>query len=418
MFRLRSMVQPAQGILVPLTIPIYRRLLISNALWQQSLAMWTLAAGWMLLELTDSALAVAMLSFWRRAAQLAFGFFAGPIGDRLGRRATMLLVQWLNLAVFGVVLFLFGQGWLEGWHLLAAMFMIGISWTVDLPARVALTPDLVGKEKTTDAMLLENLLLGLLGGVGPFVAGWLLASYGPLGGFGLLLIVAAAHVALLIDFSRYQISQQTAAAKSSMWQAVGQGICYIRGHRLLLGVTLVSAVLNILIFPSMSLLPVFARDVLERGPLGLGLLSAGYSIGTFTGLYLVHRLRHFVSHNRIFVTGALLECCTLAVFAFSPFYALSWVMLFCTGIGQAGFHTMRSVILLTSASDEMRGRAMSTVVLTQGAGLPGELQTGILAEQIGAPLTVGLQASCAAILTGSLMAAIPALRQSKSSQGV
>lgn len=73
-----------------LSIPIYRRLLISTALWQQLLAMWTLTAGWLLLELTDSALAVVMLSFWRRAAQLSVGFFAGPIGDRFGRRTTML----------------------------------------------------------------------------------------------------------------------------------------------------------------------------------------------------------------------------------------------------------------------------------------------------------------------------------------
>ena len=216
---------------------------------------------------------------------------------------------------------------------------------------------------------------------------------------------------MLTDFAQRVIPQQTAVAKESVWQAVGQGIGYIRGHRLLLGVTLVSAVLNILIFPSMSLLPVFARDVLDRGPVGLGLLTAGYSIGTFVGLYLIHRIRQQISHNQIFVVGALLECCTLAIFAASPVYALSWAMLFCTGIGQAGFHTMRSVILLTSASDEMRGRAMSTVVLTQGAGLPGELQTGLLGEAMGVPLTVGFQASSAALLTAIIVAVIPTLRE-------
>jgi len=173
---------------------------------------------------------------------------------------------------------------------------------------------------------------------------------------------------------------------------------------------LVSIVLNILIFPSLSLLPVFARDVLASGPIGLGLLSTGYSLGTFVGLYALHYLRHRVSPNRIFMLGALLECGALVVFAALPFYALAWVMLFCAGVGQAGFHTMRSVILLTNASDEMRGRAMSTVVLTQGAGLPGELQTGLLAEQIGTPLTVGLQAGAAGLLTMLIVAAMPALR--------
>ncbi len=409
---LRSIDHYLRTLLVPLAIPLYRRLLVSNALWQQALTMWMLVAGWLLLDLTDSALLVAMLSFWRRAAQLAVGFFAGPIGDRLGRRRTMLLVQWLNLAAFAAITLLFWLDQLLPWHLLATMFVIGIAWTVDLPARVALTPDLVGKAQTTDAMLLENFMQGLLGGLGPLLAGWLLAVYGPLGGFGVLLLLTVLHLALLIDFSRQTIPQQTAVA-GSMWQAIGQGVRYIGGHRLLLGVTLVSAVLNTLIFPSVSLLPVFARDVLDRGPVGLGLLSAGHSIGTFVGLYLVHQIRHRLPPNRIFVLGALLECCTLLIFALSPFYALSWVMLFCTGIGQAGFHTMRSVILLTESSDEMRGRAMSTIVLTQGAGLPGELQTGLLAERIGAPLTVGLQAGGAAVLTGIIMLALPALRRTR-----
>lgn len=375
--------------------------------------MWTLTAGWLLLELTDSAFMVAMLTFWRRAAQLSFGFFAGPIGDRLGRRKTILLVQWLNLAAYTTSMILFWLGWLEAWHLLAAMFVVGVSWTVDMPARTALTPDLVGKAKTADAMLLENFMQGLLGGLGPFVAGWLLAIYGPLAGFGLLVLMTLGHLALLIDFSRQAIPQQFVVTQGSVWQSVHQGIGYIRGHRLLLGVTLVSAVLNILIFPSMSLLPVFARDVLARGPAALGLLSAGYSIGGFVGLYLLHRIRQRVSHNQLFILGALCECCTLTIFAMSPFYPLSWFMLFCTGIGHSGFHTMRNVILLTESSDEMRGRAMSTVVLTQGAGLPGELQTGLLAENFGAPLTVSMQAGMAALLTGVVGAMIPALRQTR-----
>lgn len=403
--------QQLRAILTPLASANYRRLLVSTILWQQSLAIWTLAAGWLLLDLTNSALVVALLSFWRRAAQLTFGFLAGPIGDRLGRRTTMLLVQWVHLVLFGGLFILFWLDRLAPWQLLAAMFVIGITWTVDLPARAALTPDLVGKAQTTDAMLLENFLQGLLGGLGPLAAGWLLVAYGPRAGFGLLIGLAAVHLLLLTDLAHQTIPQQATATQGTLWQAVHQGIRYIAGQRLLLGVTLVSAVLNILIFPSLSLLPIFARDVLQRGPVGLGWLSTGYSLGTFVGLYAVHRIRPSVSHNRIFLLGALIECCTLAIFALSPFYALSWAMLFCAGVGQAGFHTMRSVILLTRSSDEMRGRAMSTVVLTQGVGLPGELQTGLLAEQMGAPFTVGVQASGAALLTGLIVAIMPALRR-------
>lgn len=407
----RSTAPPLRTILTPLAAPNYRRLLLSTMLWQQSLAIWMLTAGWLLLELTDSALTVAMLSFWRRAAQLAIGFFAGPIGDRLGRRATMLIVQALHLALFGAILLLFLRDWLAPWHLLVLMFAIGLTWTVDMPARAALTPDLVGKAQTTDAILLENFLQGLLGGVGPLVGGWLLAGFGPAAGFGVLIGLAAIHLLLLTDLAKQQLPPQSVIRQGALWHAVQQGVRYIWGQRLLLGVTLVSIVLNILIFPALSLLPVFTRDVLASGPIGLGLLNTGYSLGTFVGLYGVHHLRHRISPNRIFMLGALLECGALVIFAVLPFYALAWVMLFCAGVGQAGFHTMRSVILLTNASDEMRGRVMSTVGLTQGAGLPGELQTGLLAERMGTPFTVGVQAGVAGLLTGLIVAVMPVLRQ-------
>jgi hypothetical protein len=76
------------------------------------------------------------------------------------------------------------------------------------------------------------------------------------------------------------------------------------------------------------------------------------------------------------------------------------------------------VILLTTASDEMRGRAMSTVGLTQGVGLAGELQTGILAERVGAPTTVGFQASSAAVLTLLVALILPRLRRFRVGAGV
>lgn len=400
-----------RNILAPLSHPAYRRLLLSNALWWQTLSMWTVIAGMLVLNLTDSALAVALLSFWRRAAQLTIGSFAGPIGDRLGRRAALLLTQSLILLSTLSLFLLFFAGQLAAWQITVAAFAIGAAWTIDLPARNALVPDLVGHGQTVDAMLLESFVQGIVSSAGAFLAGWLLDSTGPLGGLGVLVALTGSNVVLLQWLASEPIAQTVPVAGQSVWRAIGQGMRYIRRTRALLAVTLISAILNILIFPSMSLLPVFARDVLERGPLGLGLLSAGYSMGTFVGLYLANRLRHSLTIGWIFVAGALLECVALVAFAASTLYPLSWLFLFCAGLGQAGFHTMRSAILLTTASNEMRGRAMSTVVLTQGIGLPGELQTGLLAENVGAPLTVSVQAGLAALTSAVVVLALPTLRR-------
>jgi MFS family permease len=398
-----------RGVLAPLAHPTYRRLMISNVLWWQTLAMWTVVAGVLVLDLTDSALAVTLLSFWRRAAQLSIGSFAGPIGDRMGRRTTLLFAQGLILLALTVILLLFLRGQLAPWQMGVAAFLIGAAWSVDLPARNALIPDLVGRDQTVDAMLLESLVQGIVSSVGAFFAGWLLDTLGAAASFSVLVAVTGVNVALLYWLSRQQIAQNTPVSDISIWRSISEGIDYVRHNQPILAVTLISAVLNTLIFPSMSLLPVFARDVLGSGPLGLGLLSAGYNIGSFAGLYIASQMRRTLSIGWIFAIGALIESVALIIFAFSPLYLLSWFMLFVAGLGQAGFHTMRNAIILTTASDEMRGRALSTVGLTQGVGVIGELQTGLLAERIGAPFTVGAQSTLSALMTVAVTLMLPRL---------
>ncbi len=144
-------------------------------------------------------------------------------------------------------------------------------------------------------------------------------------------------------------------------------------------------------------MPVFARDVFASGVLGLGLMNASYGLGAFAGLYLTHRMRRRLTFGTIFAAGALLQCAGWAVFALSPLFSLAVALLFLAGVGQAGFYTMRNVILLTGASNEMRGRAMSTVALTQGIGLPGEILSGSLSESVGPRITVAAQAGLTAV---------------------
>ena len=350
-----------------------------------------------MLDMTDSALAVALLTFWRRAAQLAFGGFAGFIGDRLGRRNALTLSQFVIFGSCAALFLLFAGQKLSAWHIGAAAFFIGAAWTVDAPARVALVPDLLGSSLTADAMLLESFTHSILIAASAYLAGWLLELFGTGGGLSALILLTGLNLVLLSWLGREQVPQTISVATGSVWQSIGEGVAYVRAHRPLLVVTVVSALLNILVFPALSLLPVFARDVFERGVVGLGLLNGSYGLGSFVGLYLTHHLRRRLSFGWIFAAGALLQCAAWAVFALSPLFSVAALLLFLAGVGQAGFYTMRNVILLTSASNEMRGRAMSTVALTQGIGLPGEILSGSLSESVGPRFTVALQAGLAAL---------------------
>lgn len=365
-------------------------------LWWQTYSIWVVVAGVVVLDMTDSALAVTLLTFWRRAAQLALGGFAGFIGDRLGRRTTLLLSQLVIFAACLSLLLLFQNGKLSAWQITAAAFIIGAAWTVDAPARAALVPDLLGNRLTPDAMLLEALTHSILLGVGAYLAGWLLDYYGTAAGINALIALTGSNILLLVWLGRVKLPQTTPVAEGGVWNSIAGGIAYLRGNPSLLTVVAVSALINVLVFPALSLMPVFARDVFDRGAIGLGMLNGSFSLGSFAGLFLTQRLRRRLSFHAIFAAGSLLQCVAWVLFALAPFFHLAMLLQFLAGIGQAGFYTMRNVILLSSSSNEMRGRAMSTVSLSQGIGLPGELVTGSLAQSINPRFAVSVQGVIAA----------------------
>ena len=99
----------------------------------------------------------------------------------------------------------------------------------------------------------------------------------------------------------------------------------------------------------------------------------------------------------------------LMVFSQSAHFGLSWIMLLVAGIGQACFGIMQSSIVLLAASDEMRSQTMGVIVLAIGSDPVGKVQTGALAESLGAPAAVGIQAAVAAVLLVAIAIALPGL---------
>jgi predicted MFS family arabinose efflux permease len=175
--------------------------------------------------------------------------------------------------------------------------------------------------------------------------------------------------------------------------------------------------MNVWIFPYVSLLPVFARDVLHKGPIELGLLSTGTGLGAFLGLISLNLVRQRVGVGALFVVGTAWVCLSLGVFALSRLYALSWAALFCAGMGMACFGTLQSTIVLLATSDEMRSRVMSVLVLAIGGDPLGQLQIGALAEHVGAQATLAGQAGAAALAIALIVLLLPGvLRQQPAQQ--
>ena len=396
----------------------YRHYWLATVPW--NLGRWTeiVVAGWLMLELTDSPWQVAVLGFCRSAALPVIGPFAGVIADRVDRLALIRAAQVLNVAVTLTLTLLISSGQVASWHLLAGSLLLGLSWALDWPARRALMVDIVGHDALVQATVLDNFSMNASKIAGPALAGVLLALGGGLLGFGLLLAGFALSLGLfwLVGRPRHEVARSSGSPLHSL----AAGLVYVTRHRTILGLLMITVIMNCLVFPFIQLLPVMARDVLRVGPVELGWLAAADAIGALFGLPLILRLRAGGPHGWLYILGSAGMAATTLAFAGSPWYLLALLLLIAGGVGHAGFGTMQGTILLTQASPEMRGRALGVLTLAIGSAPAGALLMGSIAERGGAPLAIGLCAAVALVLValvGWLTPSLCAAGQPRSADG-
>jgi MFS family permease len=400
----------ARRAFAPLEVPDFRRLVSSNWLWWQTNYMENIAVGWLVLDLTDSAWQVALIGFIRSIPLLLFGFFSGMVTERFGRRKVIVTCQITTLTIYLTVGLLLATGTLAHWHLVITAFILGTSWSMDWPARRALLPDLVGRERTVNAMLLENTAQGAARIIGPALAGVLVGAYGPRGAYLCMAALACISLWNVYHLSRSPIPRTATRPQMSPWTMLAEGLRYVGKSQHILGVILLTATVNFMVMPYLTLLPVFARDILHQGPEGLGFLGAAPGIGGFLGLALIGFMRRRMSNGLILMTGTLTLATSMFVFSRSEWFALSWLMLFAAGVGQAFFSIMQSSIILLAASDEMRGRAMGVVVIAIGADPVGKLNAGALAQNFGAATALSIITGAGALTMLLIGALLPGLR--------
>jgi hypothetical protein len=178
-----------------------------------------------------------------------------------------------------------------------------------------------------------------------------------------------------------------------------------------MGVLGVTVILNCFMFPYQQLLPVFARDVLNTGPVGLGLLASADGIGALISALVIMTQGDIKRTGRFFLIGSLGMTSFILLFSASLWLGISIALLIMGGIAHIGFSTMQSTIILSAASEQMRGRAMGTLVLAIGSQPLGMLFVGGLANGVGAPLAISLSTLICLISTSAIAILMPKLRQ-------
>ena len=371
--------------------------------------MMMVASGWLVLELTDSPLSLGLVWATRSAPNLIWGMLAGAVADRVDRRK----LQIVALALYSACGFLLGslvlRGWIQLGHVLLITFVWGSIRAFEGPARQAFIVDIVGRDGAMSGISLNAVGLRGIGIIGGVAAGIIIKLFGM--GWPFFVITAANILAIGITAFIRGIEARTEAKTQSLWSGLVEGMQIVLKNRVVLALMVMAATCEMFGFSYSVLLPVFARDILGVGAVGLGMFSTVRSVGGLIAGLALASLGDYRYKGRILLGLFLVFGVSLLLFANSSSYPLSLFFIGIVGITAAGHDAMQHILLQLNVTDEQRGRAMGIWQLSIGFGLLGKVALGAIAETLGAPLAQSIYGAALVIIFGILVLTVPKLRK-------
>ena len=389
----------------------FRILWTVKAVHEVSRRMELLVLGYLILRMTDSPFQVGLIAVFLNLPRPFFSLFAGLVADRLNRRLVLIGVHATYLLISVALLSLLVIDAVEPWHVFLAILVQGTAKVLDDPSRRTAIFDLAGRERLASAMSLETINNNSGKIAGPLIGGVLIATTGFVGSFAAILALDTVSLLMML---RLKLPHRPLGGDTPvhMWRSLREGLAHSMSNRMVLGVLSMSLIMNSLVFPIQYFIPVIASDLLAVGPTLGGLLGSAEGIGNFLGGVFLAVRRDISQHGRIFAIGALMVAIMITLVAWSPWFAVSFTLLILGGLGQAGFSTMQSTILLLASAPEMRGRTMGAQGVANGMGhLMGGTEIGAIASAFGITLAIGLNAGVGILLILLVMVLTPLVKR-------
>ncbi len=370
-----------------------------------AMSMALVAIGWQVLEVRNNPLDLGLLGLFEFLALLLFALPAGHVADRFPRRTIYALMVTVDIVVFGALLLVTHEGADSVWPFFALAFVTGTGSAFGAASGRALTPSLVPEEILVSALAHRSIAFQLSLVAGP-AAGGLLFAIRPELVYIVSIVLSVVALGCVLALRK---GREPAAEGSADLGEVLAGVRLIRRTRVLLGAISLD-LFAVLFGGAVALLPVFAKDILEVGPTGLGFLRTAPAIGSFAAALLLAR---FPVRRRagptLFVVVAGFGAC-MVVFGLSREMWLSMVALSLAGAFDLVSVVLRSTILPLVTPDEVRGRVNAVeMVFISGSNELGAFESGVAAALIGAAPAVVVGGIATIAVAGVWWKLFPAL---------
>jgi MFS family permease len=351
--------------------------------------MQSVAQGWLVVQLTNSAFLLGLVGAVASSPMLVFSLFGGVMADRVNKRKMLVVTQSSMTILAFVLATLTATEVVRIWHILILAALLGIANAFDAPTRQSFVVEMVGKEDLLNAIALNSSMFNAARVLGPAIAGMLISFTGVAGCFyinGLSFIPVI--IGLLLIRQTVPVHR---AEDDSVWRHFLEGLRYVRSQRSVLALVSLTAIMSIFGMPYAVLMPFFARNVLNVGASGLGILMAATGTGALLGALSLATVGNYPRKGRLVLLGGMLFSVFAMLFSLCRVFPLSLVLLVGLGGSMVAQNATVNSLLQSIVPDQLRGRVMSVFTFMFMGMMPfGSLQAGTVATHFGAPFAVFL----------------------------
>lgn len=356
-----------------------RRLMLARVSTNFSYQMLTVAIGWHMYSLTQSAFYLGLVGLVQFLPMLFLSLFVGHISDKYDRRKIISFSQMAQSAFILILALGNFSGWITKERFLIIIFFIAVAHSFEGPPMQALLPNIVTKDIFPRASALMSSVSEFAVIVGPAFGG-ILYSFGATLVYGL---TAALYLISSILVSQISMRREESKHEVANIKSLFAGITFIKSKPIILGAISLD-LFAVLFGGATALLPIYASSILMIGSFGLGILRSAPAIGALLmSAYLSRNpLKHKV--GRTMFTAVIFFGLSTIVFAVSKSVILSFFALFVLGASDVVSVVIRSTLVQLETPDYMRGRVSSVNMIFIGTSNQlGEFESGTTASLLG-----------------------------------
>ena len=342
--------------------------------------MTLVALNWAVYEFTGSAVYLGLINACRMVPAFLLSVPAGVLADRSDRRKLLILLQAgilpLTLCV-GYLLAATSPFWLLAVVVtLRSTLLAGV-----IPVRNSLIPDLVPESQVASAVAIESAVRNLSRIAGPAIAGVLLAMMGVAGVFW---ISGCSTVAVMLSLFVVRPASERGAVSNNVKVDIQEAAAYVKNSPAVQYLLILTVAPMVFALPYTAMMPLFAEDLLQLGPEGLGILLSAAAAGALTGSAWLTLGSGPERIGKWLVSSILGSGLFLLLFVFVETLLTAAVVMFLVGLASSTYRTMSRAALQTRVPDRLRGRILSIALMDRGLMPLGAILIGTVAEWTGA----------------------------------